>query len=78
MEITHFVQIIASQFDETEPEEFVPETKFKDLSEWSSLKALFIIAVVAEEYNVNLTGDDIRNAQSINDLFEVVKSKSNI
>jgi acyl carrier protein len=75
MEIEDFLSNFAAQFDETEPEEFVPELSFHDLDEWSSLNALSIIAMVDEEYGVKLTGNDIREATSIKDLFEVVKSK---
>ena len=53
-----------------------PDTDFKELDEWSSLLALSIIAMVDEEYNVTLKGDDIRNSKTIADLFELVKSKS--
>lgn len=35
MDIKEFIQNFADQFDETEFEEFQPETKFRDLDEWS-------------------------------------------
>ena len=75
MEINHFIQNFAAQFDDTDAEEFKPETKFRDLEEWSSLRALSIIAMTDEEYNVVLTGENIRNSQTIQDLFEIVNSK---
>ena len=56
--------------------EFTASTVFKDLDEWSSLIALSIIAMVDEEYDVALKGDDIRNATTIEDLFNVVQSKA--
>jgi len=31
--------------------------------------------MVDEEYDVIIKGDDIRNSQTVNDLFEIVKSK---
>ena len=65
----------AEQFDETDLLVFNPQTKFKELEEWSSLTALSIIAMIDEEYDVTLKGDDIRNAVTIEDLFNVVKSK---
>ena len=75
MEINHFIQNFAAQFDDTDAEEFKPKTKFRDLEEWSSLRALSIIAMTDEEYNVVLTGENIRNSQTIQDLFEIVNSK---
>jgi len=76
MELNDFVQNFASQFEETEASEFKAETAFRDLDEWSSLTSLSIIAMVDEEYNVKLTGDDIRNSKTILDIFNIVKSKA--
>jgi acyl carrier protein len=75
MELNDFVKNFASQFEDTDSSEFSPETKFKDLGEWSSLIALSIIAMVDEEYEVKVKGDDIRNSSNIEDLYTVVKSR---
>ena len=76
MELKDFITNFANQFDETDASEFKSETVFKDLDEWSSLLALSIIAMVDEEYNVTLKGEDIRSATTIEDLFNTVKSKA--
>ncbi len=75
MEIKTFVENFAEQFDDTDASVFTPETKFKELDEWSSLMALSIIAMVDDEYEVVLKGDDIRGAVTIEDLFNVVKKR---
>jgi acyl carrier protein len=75
MELKNFIENFASQFDETEASVFQADTKFKELNEWSSLMALSIIAMVDEEYEVAIKGDDIRNSQTIEDLYNVVKSR---
>lgn len=75
MEIQEFIDFFAAQFDETAVETFTADTKFREIEEWSSLIALSIIAMVDEEYNSKLTGDDIRQSITINDVFNVVKSK---
>ena len=75
MKINEFVQHFAEQFDETPVEAFKPDTVFKELEEWSSLMALSVIAMVDEECGVVLKGEDIRNARTIEDLYNVVKSK---
>ena len=72
MEIQDFIVKFAEQFDETE---FVASTKFRELDEWSSLIALSIIAMVDEEYDVTLKGDDMRQAETIEELFNIVKGK---
>ena len=75
MEIKEFFQNFAEQFDETDINEFTPETVFHELEEYSSLIALSIIAMINEEYDVTLKGDDMSSAVTIEDLFNIVKSK---
>lgn len=75
MEIKEFVEKFAAQFDETEASVFAPETEYKKIEEWSSFMALSIIAMVDENYKVKIKGDDIKSSQTINDLFEIVKSR---
>ena len=75
MEIKEFIENFADQFDDTDASEMNAETKFRELDEWSSLIALSVIAMVDEEYDVTLIGDDIRNSETIQDLFNIVESK---
>lgn len=73
MNIQDFIENFAAQFDDTEPDVFTAETKFKELDEWSSLTALSVIAMVDDEYDVIIKGNDIINSQTIGDLFHVVE-----
>lgn len=75
MELNEFIENLAAQFDETDANEFNAATEFRKLDEWSSLTALSIIAMVDEEYDVRIKGDDIRGARTIQDLYETVKSR---
>jgi acyl carrier protein len=76
MEINDFIKNFASQFDDTDASKFNTQTKFRvELEEWDSLKALSIIAMVDDEYKVIIKGDDIRNSHTIEDLFNIVKSR---
>lgn len=75
MELQEFIANFAAQMDETDPSEITASTAFHDLDEWSSLSALSIIAMVDEEYDVTLRGDDMKNAVTVEDLFNTVKSK---
>lgn len=75
MDITKFVALFAEQFEDTDANEIQVGTKFRDLDEWSSLIALSIIAMADEEYNVTLLGDDIRNSNTVEDIYNIVKSR---
>ena len=76
MNLNDFIKNFANQFDETEVSEFNGNTNFKEIDEWSSLIALSVIAMVDEEYDVTIKGDDIRNSNTIEDLYNIVKSKA--
>ena len=75
MDINEFIQHFAELFDETAPCEFTSQTVFHDLDEYSSLMALSIIAMINEEYDVTLKGNDLSAAVTLEDLFNIVKSK---
>ena len=75
MELIDFVKNFASQFEATAVSEFSPKTQFKNMAEWSSLMVLSTIAIVDEEYDVEITGGDIQNSTTIEDLYNIVKSK---
>ena len=76
MEIKEFIQNFASQYDDTDVSEFTANTEFRELDEWSSLTALSVIAMVDDEYGVTLKGEEMRGAKTIEELFNVVKSKA--
>jgi acyl carrier protein len=75
MDINTFIDNFAGQFDDTDRDVFSPDVKFRDIPEWSSLIALSVIAMVDEEYNVALKGDDIRQSTTIKDIFDIVQSR---
>jgi acyl carrier protein len=74
MEINHFIAKFAEQLENTPVETVVATAKFKDLDAWSSLTALSVIAMIDVEYEVTIKGKDIRAAETVEDLFNVVKS----
>jgi len=75
MELNKFIENFAALFDDTDLSKFSSTTKFRELEEWSSILALSLIAMSDEEYNVKLKGDDIRNSQTIEDVYNIIKSK---
>ncbi len=75
IDINEFVDNFAGQFDDTPADQFNADTRFRDIDEWSSLIGLSIIAMVDEEYEVTLKGDDIKNSNTIRDIYNIVVSK---
>lgn len=75
MEINDFVGKFAEQFDETDSSLFTPETEFRDTDDWSSMMGLTIMAMIDDEYDVQIKADEFRKAETIQELFDLVNSK---
>jgi acyl carrier protein len=70
-----FVENFASQFEDVDPSVVTMETNFRNVEGWSSFTALSIIAMVDELYNVKITGNDIKNAKTVRELFNLVQER---
>ena len=70
-----FLENFTFQFEDTDVSLIQFETIFKDLDEWSSLLALSVIAMADEDYDVKLKGDDIRQAKTVEDLYNIIISR---
>lgn len=68
-----FIEKIADAMDIENVDSLNPETKFRELEEWSSLAALSVIAMYDEVYDKAITGNAIREANTIEDLFYLTK-----
>ena len=75
MNLEQFIENFADLFEETDCDTITATTRFKELEEWSSLVALSVIAMIDEEFDVEFRGDDIRNSNTVEDLFNRVKTK---
>lgn len=72
-----FIQHFADQFDDTTADQLTLQTSFRDIEEWSSLIALSVMAMCAEEYEVILSADEMENASKIEDVYNIVKERYN-
>ena len=70
-----FVELFAEQFDETDPSTIKADTVYHELDEWSSLIGLSVMAMVDEEFEVALKGDDVKNSVTVEDLYNLVVSR---
>lgn len=72
MDINEFINNFVDQFDELDASTITPDTEYMALEGWNSLVALSVIAMIDEEYDVTLKGNDIRNAKTIQGLYDRV------
>jgi len=76
MDEQQFLKNFSLQFDDTDADEIKLDTNFKELEEWGSLTALSVMAMADEEYSVKLTAADFRDSNTLQDIFNLIKSRS--
>ncbi|MCD6018331.1 MAG: acyl carrier protein [Bacteroidetes bacterium] len=76
MDIKDFINKIETEIDEFEEGSLKPETNLRNTSAWTSMHALILIALIDTEYNVTITGEDLRTITSIEDLYNIVKERT--
>ncbi|MCK9625391.1 MAG: phosphopantetheine-binding protein [Bacteroidales bacterium] len=74
MEINDFIKDFAEEV-ELSAESITSQTIYKDIEEWDSLMGLTIMGMVSNKYHVKITGAEIRNNETIEDLFNLINSK---
>lgn len=75
MELQEFIKNFALQFPNEDSSAFTAETDFHELDSWSSLTGLSIVMMIFQEYGVEVESKDIRDADTIEDLYNLVKER---
>lgn len=75
MKFNEFISQLIEVFEDTDPKRLTPDCYFKELEEYSSLTSLAIIATVDEKYNVIISAAEIRECDTLQDLFDLIVSK---
>lgn len=75
MTLEEFTEKFAEQFTDTDPEKITPSTKYRDLEEWSSLMALYIMAMISDEMDVIISAQEFREVNTVEELYNLVLSK---
>jgi len=47
----------------------------EDSEYWSSMHALLVMAMAESEYDVSITGEDLRKSRTLGNIFELINSK---
>lgn len=77
MSIDEFTQKLEAEFDDIEPGTIQPDTDYRNIKGWSSMHALIVIAFVDANFDLILTGSDLKTTQTIRDLYNLVQAKAN-
>jgi acyl carrier protein len=73
--VEEFIKKLEPEFEDLEPGTLKSDTIFRNLPNWSSMHALIIIALADTEYELRITGEDIRKCNTIADIHQVLKLK---
>lgn len=71
MEIKEFIEKFAEAIEVEDVATLTPETDFHDLDEWSSISVMLLIAFFDEEFGKEITTADIKEADTIQDLYNI-------
>ena len=70
-----FLENLRKQFEGENPADIQLETRFRELGTWTSMQALIVLASFDWDYGVMLDADEMRNAQTVQELFEMVQNQ---
>ena len=52
------------------------ETKLKDFSNWDSMNHMILITQIESEFNIQLTGDEIADSQTVGCINKLIELKT--
>ncbi len=69
MDITVFIEKFAEAVEIEDSSVLTPETEFRELDEWDSLTYLSVIAMLDEEFEVQIENAEFKKLKTIQDLY---------
>ena len=72
MSIAEFTSKIEGVFEDEQPGSLTPETNFRNLESWSSMYALIIVALFETDFKTTVTGDQLRQCNTVQDLYALL------
>lgn len=74
--IDAFSRKLENELEGVVPGSLHPEMNYREIPEWSSMHALILIALAETEYNVALTGEDLRKCNTVQDLYDLISKRA--
>lgn len=69
MEMNEFIEKFAEAVEIDDASVLTPETEFRSLEEWDSLSYLSVIAMIDEEFDVQIETPEFKQQKTIQDLY---------
>ncbi len=74
MRINEFIELLKGEFDFLESTQISPDSKLYDTFGGSSLNLLFLRGIIGEHFEVNLIDQEIKDCETLNDLYTKIYS----
>ncbi len=75
MDIKDFIKKFRAEFEDIPQGSITPSTSIKDIEGWGSMHALIVVALADTEYGVTIKGEELKKANTIQDLFNLIVSQ---
>ena len=75
MQAEQFVRHFENSIEGLTPNSLTPDTKYHQLAQWDSLALLCLLAMIDCEYDVQVGGMELRNCETLREVFDLVMSK---
>ncbi|MDP2722973.1 MAG: acyl carrier protein [Bacteroidales bacterium] len=75
MNINDFITKVEAEFEDVTPGTLTPTTILKEAFTWDSVNALIFLAHVNVEYDVEISANELIEAETVQDLYNLVESK---
>lgn len=69
------IEKLQNEFEDIPQGSINPGTAFESIDNWGSMHVLVLIALADVEYDVQLTGADLKELKTVQDLFNVLVEK---
>lgn len=76
MNLEDFIKAFADEIEDVQKDKINANTIYKNIDSWDSLAVLSIISLIDDEFEVILTGADLRSCETIENLYNLILSKS--
>jgi len=76
MDKQKFINDFELALDGLEPGTLNIESNFKELDEWDSMQALSVIAMIDADYKTQITAEELRKSQTLQNLYDLIIAKN--
>jgi len=75
--LEEFTRLIEAEFEDIESNSLSPDMNYREIPDFSSMHALILIALIDNEFDILLNGQDLKSTVTIRELYILVSNRIN-